>query len=96
MKTRGNKRTSTRRQGMAATLASGFLLLALVFSISLASPRPETASPQQPSAAASVPAQVQSNTPEPVKPALLWTGNSREDVSQRRLPGHSELDLQLD
>ena len=88
---------------MAATLASGFMLLALAFSISLASPPPKIADPPRPPAAgASVPeqiqasTQVQATTSEPVKPALTWTGKSREDITQRRLSGHSEFDLQLD
>jgi hypothetical protein len=82
---------------MAAILASSFMLLALVFSISLASTRPEASGRQQPAVAAtSAEMEVPSIAPEQVRPELVWTGKAREDITQRRLPGHSECDLQLD
>jgi hypothetical protein len=31
-----------------------------------------------------------------VRPTLIWTGKSGDDFMQRRVPGHSECDLQLD
>ena len=97
MKTSRDKRTSRGRRDVVAILFSGFMLLVLVFSIGLASTRPATSGQQQLAVTgASVEAQVQPIAPEPLKPALIWTGKSEEDITQRRLPGHSECDLQLD
>lgn len=97
MKTSRDKRTSRGRRDVVAILFSGFMLLVLVFSIGLAGTRPETSGQQQPTVTgASVETQVQPITSEPLKPALIWTGKSEEDITQRRLPGHSECDLQLD
>ncbi|HLN59634.1 MAG TPA: hypothetical protein VK416_13820 [Thermoanaerobaculia bacterium] len=97
MELKRNKRASKRRQGIVVIVSSGFMLLALVFSISLASTRPETSVRQQPAVAAtSAETEVQSIAPEQVRPEVVWTGKAREDITQRRLPGHSECDLQLD
>jgi hypothetical protein len=97
MRTGKGKRISEGRRGLVAILFSGFMLLALVFSISLASTRPETSGQQRPAViGASVETPVEATAAEPVRPALIWTGTSGEDITQRRLPGHSECDLQLD
>ena len=48
MRTGKAKRISEGRRGLVAILFSGFMLLALVFSISLASTRPETSGQQRP------------------------------------------------
>jgi hypothetical protein len=95
MKTSRGKQTSRGRRDVVAILFSGFMLLALVFSIGLGSTRHETSGQQEPAVTGtSVETQVQPT--EPLKPALIWTGKSEEDITQHRLPGHSECDLQLD
>lgn len=82
---------------MVALLVSGFTLLVLVFSIGLGSTRPETSGRQRAAATRmTVETQVQPAASEPFTPALIWTGKSDEDLTQRRVPGHSECDLQLD
>lgn len=101
MRTRNGKRTSRGRRDVVAILFSGFMLLVL-FSVGLASTKPETSGQQRPAVAgasvagASVEASVQPVAPEGVRPTLIWTGKSGDDLTQRRVPGHSECDLQLD
>jgi CheY-like chemotaxis protein len=47
-------------------------------------------------AGVSVEASVRPVAPEGVRPTLIWTGKSGDDFTERRVPGHSECDLQLD
>lgn len=101
MKPNRNEPTERRRQGVVTTLASGFLLLALVFSISLASTRHETSGQPRPAVArarvgTAAETRIQPIASAPLNPKLIWTGKSADDITQRRLPGHSECDLQLD
>ena len=89
--------TSEGRRGVVAILSSGLTLLVLAFSIGLAGTKHETTGRPQPAVSdASVQTAVEPVSAGGQRPAPIWTGRSEEDITQRRLPGHSECDLQLD
>lgn len=90
----GRKTSTTRRAG--ATLFGGLMLATLVFSLGVVEGKSAASRERRAAVGAPVERIAETARTEMQTASPGWTRNSDQENAPRRLPGHSEIDLQLD